>query len=879
MTLPDPTPPHNGGKKAIYADQFRKPDVLAVDPEGIAHRLLSEPRWVLWRLVWKANKHGAGKWDKVPFQPAGQPAKSNDPTTWSPFEVAFDAYQTGRFSGLGFVLGDGFTGIDLDDVRHPDTGVITAGWAGELVASAGTFADVSPSRTGVKLIGLGRWAGAWKKRPHPSGAGEVEVYDSGRYFTVTGLPAARLADVADVQPTLDSLARLFDPAPPVTPALARTERRVWGRDHTEDDLLARIRRSPQGPKFERLWAGDTGGYGGDASAADLALCSILGFWCDGDEGRVDGLFRQSGLMRPKWGERRGAVTYGERTVRAAVGGLTRTYDPDRLRPSPASQGQPRPAAATVPPPAPPPPVPEYSPFPVHALPPVLRQFVVEVAESVDCDPAFAALPAVVVAGAAVGAALVVRSKRGYEQPPLLWLCTVGDSGTGKSPALKPAADRAFAIDRVLKEAFLAALQRYQAELEAWKNAEDADPDDKPVRPVRERFAVIDATIERLTVETTTSPRGLVVVRDELDGWFGGFARYKGKGGGSDVPNWLSMYEAGPVRYMRRTGEPKEVEADRAFVAVCGGIQPDILKATLSDPAFLASGMAARLGFAMPPKACPRWSDRELSADTERAFAHVLDRLRALPFDPLDGPGRVSLDVVALARFKRLNDEFAATAEDLDGGPMAAVLPKAVRFALRLALVWHCVREAAEGRDPGLGSVGDEAMAAGEELARWFVHEAERVYAVLGERPEQRDERTLAEWVRRKGGRVRPRQLQRSNGRRYPTTEAAEAALDGLVSAGIGVWEDEAPRPGGGWAGRVFVLHPPSDARHSPTLDPDEDPSPSDTRPTAPGEGTDFSAEVERVSASVGRRTEDDGENRIWLDEPTVPERVSDAPPA
>jgi hypothetical protein len=186
---------------------------------------------------------------------------------------------------------------------------------------------------------------------------------------------------------------------------------------------------------------------------------------------------------------------------------------------------------------------------------------------------------------------VVRPKRGYEQPPLLWLCAVGDSGTGKSPALNPAAARAFCIDRTLKQAYLAALRKYTADLEAWEGQENPDPAQKPVRPVRERFAVIAATIERLTVESTTSPRGLVVVRDELDGWFGGFCRYKGKAGGSDVPNWLSMYEAGPVRYMRRTGEPREVEADRAFVAVCGGIQPDILKAVLSDPAFVSCGMA------------------------------------------------------------------------------------------------------------------------------------------------------------------------------------------------------------------------------------------------------------------------------------------------
>ncbi len=539
-----------------------------------------------------------------------------------------------------------------------------------------------------------------------------------------------------------------------------------------------------------------------------------------------------------------------------------------------------PPAPDVPPP---PPVPAYRPFPVHALPPVLREFVVEVAASVDCDPAFAALPALVVAGAAVGNALIVRAKRKYEQPSLLWLCTVGDSGTGKSPAMSPAADLAFAIDRRLGQEFATARGEYVKRLEEWEAGDDPDPEKKPPKPVRQRFAVIDATIERLMEEVGGSPRGLVVVRDELDGWLSSFGRYKQKGGGSDVPNWLSMYEAGPVRYLRRTGDPREVEADRAFVAVCGGIQPGVLKRTLEDDGFTTSGMAARLGFAMPPKKCPKWSHRELSDATERAFAGVLDALRRLPFDPRNGPGRVDLDAMALTRFVRLNDEFAGTAEDLDGGPMAAVLPKAVRFALRLALVWHCVREAAEGRDPGRASVGEEAMAAGEELARWFVHEAERVYAVTGEGPGQRDERTLAAWVERRGGRATTRDLQRSNGRRYPSACAAEVAFDGLVSAGYGRWDDVPPPPGGGWSGRVFVLHTnhPPDARQPTDAHPPaatHPTGPSDTRRHPQNGQPEDAAEPNRPSARVGRRTAHTEEPRHPGEAGKASDPVSGAPP-
>ncbi len=178
-------PPGNGGKKTLYTNPDRKPDVLTVNPDGIPTELKAARRWVLWALTWKANKDGTGKWDKVPKTATGKNASSTNAGTWDTFDAVFAAYQSGRFDGIGFVLGDGFAGIDQDDVRTPTTGELIP-WAVELLTAAGTYADVSPSGTGVKLFGRGVWNGNWHKRPHPSGAGEVEVYDGGRFFTVTG---------------------------------------------------------------------------------------------------------------------------------------------------------------------------------------------------------------------------------------------------------------------------------------------------------------------------------------------------------------------------------------------------------------------------------------------------------------------------------------------------------------------------------------------------------------------------------------------------------------------------------------------------------------------------------------------------------------------
>lgn len=298
-----------------------------MNPDDIPTDLKAVRRWVLWSLVWKAKKNGTGKWDKVPKTVAGKNASSTDSQTWGTFDKVFAAYQSGGFAGIGFMLGDGFVGIDLDDVRNPFTGEITAGWAAELLTATSTYADVSPSSTGVKVFGRGVWVGDWHKRLHPSGMGEIEVYDGGRFFTVTGHIAGNCAGVADIQPALDSLSQLFDPKPsddvPPHPPVAFG----GGCSMPDDELLEHIRRSAQGPKFVCLWAGDASEYSGDASRADLALCGILAFWCRGDADRIDRLFRRSRLMRAKWDERRGTSTYGRDTIEKALSGKTEFYTP------------------------------------------------------------------------------------------------------------------------------------------------------------------------------------------------------------------------------------------------------------------------------------------------------------------------------------------------------------------------------------------------------------------------------------------------------------------------------------------------------------------------------------------------------------------------
>ncbi len=493
----------------------------------------------------------------------------------------------------------------------------------------------------------------------------------------------------------------------------------------------------------------------------------------------------------------------------------------RSYPPPPDGGNPSGGAVVVPP---------YRPFPVGCLPDVVRAFVESVAASVGCDPCFVALPALALVGAAVGGALVARPKRGWTEVPILWAAVVGDSGTAKSPAADPVSAVAHGVEDELESEYARAMAKYHDELAMYKDKKaDAEPGDgserpaKPVPPAREYFTADDVTIERLVENLQGSPRGILLVQDELANWFGSFARYKGKNAGTDAAKWLGMFDGRPVAYQRKSaspGVPREVRVKRAVVSVSGGIQPAILADALSNPAYLNSGLAARLVFAMPPKQCVRWTDAEPDAEADDRFRAVIGFLRRMPFDPKSAATPwVRLTADALAAFTRFHDDMAAAAEGYDGGGMAAAVPKLVRIALRLATIHFCATESAAGRDPGKGSIPHGSMLAGIALAKWFETEAGRVYAMLSEKPEDRALRMLADWVKRKGGRVSHRDLQRSNPRKYPSADSAEVALEALVSAGVGRWEDLPSPTNGGWAGRVLVLDPNEspDARHSPTL--------------------------------------------------------------
>jgi putative DNA primase/helicase len=95
----------------------------------------------------------------------------------------------------------------------------------------------------------------------------------------------------------------------------------------DESLIAKAMKARNGAKFKALWDGNWQGTYRSQSEAELALCSMLAFWTQGERGQIDHLFRNSGLYREKWDKKHGEKSYGEITIDKALSNLTSTYSP------------------------------------------------------------------------------------------------------------------------------------------------------------------------------------------------------------------------------------------------------------------------------------------------------------------------------------------------------------------------------------------------------------------------------------------------------------------------------------------------------------------------------------------------------------------------
>jgi hypothetical protein len=346
-----------------------------------------------------------------------------------------------------------------------------------------------------------------------------------------------------------------------------------------------------------------------------------------------------------------------------------------------------------------------------------------------------------------------------------------------------------------------AMAAHRRAMAKWnQGAEEGAPPREPEAPVAERTWTDDATTEAVAKLLEQNPRGILMIRDELSGWFN-FDRYA-SGSGGDVAKWIEMHGGRPMMVDRKGGGTLFIP--RAAVSIAGGIQPGILRRVLRAE-HRESGLAARLLLACPPRVSKAWSDATVDLATESAVAAMFGRLYGLSMDTdEDGepmPRTITLSADAKAEFIAFYNAHARKQATLVAEE-AAAWSKLESYGARLAMVIHLAREALADA-PTPGPVDRQSVVAAVTLVRWFGEEAMRVYAMLVKPDGDLDR--LADWIGRQPNGATVRDLMRGPKPWRGNAGRAEADLMRLVEDGRVTRCPMPPGPSGGRPSERFVL--------------------------------------------------------------------------
>ncbi len=536
-----------------------------------------------------AAMQGAKRWllhrAKQPFYTNGIPRygtldSPDEAARLDTFDEALKALEGGGFDGLGFALGAGWQGIDLDKVE--------ANGLTSLVAELPGYVERSPSGKGYHAIGFG--AQFEQLSSNKSG---IEAYSGKRYFTVTGDQGR-----GDIECLGNFIASRLLPLHSSKPQTKRAGGAAKAADPSitldmVEEMLAFI--SPDCSRDEWIRIG-------------MALFHQFGeagfaLWDKWSAGAVE-KYRGDSEMPQQWqsfkSDLTNPVTIASVIRLACQAGYVPVHDAsDQFGPIVETDwAEPTPLPNALPP---------VDPFDADLLPETLRPWVMDIAHRMQCPPDFPAVAALVALSSLIGARAVVQPKArdDWQVVPNLWGAGVGRAGVKKSPAFNEALKPLQRLQAAEIELWQAAhdgweLDRRVAEMQGDANERKAkgladkdpaaarnllEPIDTPTEPVARRFIVNDATVEKLGELMRQNPWGVLSYRDEL---YGLLTSLDKQGQEGSRAFYLQSYDGNQGYTFDRIGRGT-VFIPRVCLAMIGGIQPGRIQGYVRDAVSGGSG--------------------------------------------------------------------------------------------------------------------------------------------------------------------------------------------------------------------------------------------------------------------------------------------------
>ncbi len=207
-------------------------------------------QWVLWDK------------DKIPHQVNGRKADVTDPSTWNTFD---NCCRVGGYNGIGLVFSvdDSYTGIDLDSGGDATTQL-------DIFNAMNSYSEISPSGKGLHIIVKGTVPSSVRK-------GKIEVYSSGRYFTMTGnvYPSNSEKSIRECQ---FELMQLWEQLGGTNEVISTQITGTSDATSADEQIIAIAKSAANGELFDNLYKGKWQGLYPSQSEGDQALMNLIVFY-------------------------------------------------------------------------------------------------------------------------------------------------------------------------------------------------------------------------------------------------------------------------------------------------------------------------------------------------------------------------------------------------------------------------------------------------------------------------------------------------------------------------------------------------------------------------------------------------------------------------
>jgi len=501
--------------------------------------------------------------------------------------------------------------FDLDNAIDSNGKILP--WAQNIIDRlAGAYIEKSSGGRGFHIFAMGSKPGPSTVKPYDNG-GKLEIYDTNKAMRLTGSQYCPCDRLIDLSPVIADIYHALFP-----------EKNEPEKDHPaykkspllkDETIIEMCRGAKNAAKFITLYEiGDISGYANDASSADMALATILGFWTQSED-QLERLLRSSKLYRDKWDKHK---TYLSNTIKKVLSNIKDTYHVNNsesktsIKDSTPSLEYLEKSARKI--------LLEKEPcrgFALDMFPACLKEHVESASKDCEAHP-------ITVLGASLSTASSFGSKCYVYYFDRLYANTytlnLRSSGGAKSTALNRGSVHAVQRERevVMKFEELLALSAIDPKEKSKKQKEALK-----YRAVNSRIMAVRTSAERLLTDLSNGHRGVVFV-SEFGGWLSTMeASYNNtlKATFTDIYDCPDYYE---VRLKGNIEKPEILQ--NPFFGIMGICAPAWIEGQLENSDILKGFLARFLIFWI--KEQPK-KPRALPGDKwipPKAFKQVLERI-------------------------------------------------------------------------------------------------------------------------------------------------------------------------------------------------------------------------------------------------------------